>query len=120
MSRSHVLGRLAETMAALHLEHCGYEILARRFRRPGAELDLVIGRRGLVAFVEVKGRSSSAGGLAEEGLHPRQLQRLRRAARLYLAEHPGHRRARLRFDLVAVDFRGDGRGCRLRHFAGII
>ena len=44
-------GRRAETMAAWLLRAKGYRILARRFRVPAGEIDLIVRRGRVVAFV---------------------------------------------------------------------
>ena len=50
-------GVSAETRAAAYLIAKRYRILARRFRTPFGEIDLVARRGNLVVFVEVKARS---------------------------------------------------------------
>ena len=51
-------GRGAETLACWYLWLKGWRILARRARVPGGEIDIVARRRRVLAFVEVKARSS--------------------------------------------------------------
>jgi putative endonuclease len=51
-------GLSAETRAAAYLMATGYRILAKRFRTPYGEIDIVAKRRNLVAFVEVKARAT--------------------------------------------------------------
>jgi putative endonuclease len=51
-------GRGAETLACWYLRLKGWRILARRARVPGGEIDIVARRRRVLAFVEVKARSS--------------------------------------------------------------
>src|SRR5260370_18071376 len=51
-------GLSAESRAAACLMAKGYRILAKRFRTPYGEIDIVARRRNLVAFVEVKARAS--------------------------------------------------------------
>src|SRR3954452_4227109 len=51
-------GRSAEGRAAAWLIAKGYRILAKRFRTPYGEIDIVARRRNLLAFVEVKARAS--------------------------------------------------------------
>ena len=51
-------GRGAETLACWYLRLKGWRVLARRARVPGGEVDVVARRGSVVAFVEVKQRSS--------------------------------------------------------------
>lgn len=93
-------GRFAELVASLRLWLKGYRLLARRFRTPVGEIDLVMRKGDLVVFVEVKARARRAGAL--EALGPRQRRRVTRAAMIFLQRHPEHVACRLRFDLVAI------------------
>ena len=93
-------GRLAETLAALSLRLRGYQVVARRFRTPLGEIDLIVRRGRLLAFVEVKARGDRDQAL--EALGPRQRARTERSAQLFLALHPRFRDHDLRFDVVAV------------------
>jgi len=52
-------GRKAETLAAWWLRFKGWTILARRVRTPLGEVDIVARRGSVVAFVEVKARTSA-------------------------------------------------------------
>ena len=56
--RAEKRGRGAETIAAWWLRLRGWRILARRARVPGGEVDIVARRGRVLAFVEVKARSS--------------------------------------------------------------
>ena len=56
--RAEKRGRGAETIAAWWLRLSGWRILARRARVPGGEVDIVARRGRVLAFVEVKARSS--------------------------------------------------------------
>ena len=53
-------GRQAERICGWWLRLKGWQILARRARTPLGEVDLVVRKPGIVAFVEVKARSSVA------------------------------------------------------------
>lgn len=54
-------GRGAETLACWYLRLRGWRILARRARVVGGEVDIVARRGRVLAFIEVKARSTEAG-----------------------------------------------------------
>lgn len=80
MTRRHAErgGRRAEGKAALWLQLKGWRILGRRVRTPVGEVDLVARRGRMVAFVEVKARSTSAE--ADFALDDYRLRRVAAAA----------------------------------------
>src|SRR5580700_3642784 len=51
-------GLSAESRAALLLVAKAYRILARRWKTPFGEIDIVARRRGILVFVEVKAREN--------------------------------------------------------------
>ena len=93
-------GRRAETIAAWYLRLKGYGVLARRFRGPIGEIDLVARRWGTVIFVEVKARSGDEAGL--EAVGPKARARIARAAEAWLTRYPGAASMKLRFDVIVI------------------
>ena len=105
---SAVSGRRAENIAAAHLEAMGLRVVARNWRRPEAELDIVADDGGTCVFVEVRSRTGEDHGHPLEAITPHKRARVIRAARLYLdQETPAA--SGYRFDVVAVTFWTDGR-----------
>ncbi|EKS33875.1 YraN family protein [Afipia clevelandensis] len=93
-------GLSAESKASAYLIAKGYRILARRFRTPYGEIDIVARRRGLLAFVEVKARASLDD--AAYSVTPQQQQRIVAAAQVWLMTHPEHANFEMRFDVVLI------------------
>ncbi|WP_027534974.1 YraN family protein [Bradyrhizobium sp. WSM3983] len=93
-------GISAESRAAAYLMAKGYRILAKRYRTPHGEIDLVARRRNLIAFVEVKARASL--DEAAYAVTPRQQQRIIDAAQGWLATHPEHAEFEMRFDAMLI------------------
>jgi putative endonuclease len=79
----------------------GFEVVARNWRCPRGELDLVLRRGDLVVVCEVKTRSSTAFGAPVEAVTPAKQARVRRAAARWLEESPRHAGV-VRFDVASV------------------
>jgi putative endonuclease len=93
-------GLSAESRAAAFLMAKGYRILARRFRTPHGEIDIVARKRNLLAFVEVKARASL--DEAAYAVTPRQQARIIAAAQGWLMAHPEHADFDMRFDAMLI------------------
>lgn len=93
-------GWQAERWVAWWLRLRGYRVLARRWQSPVGEIDLIVARGRVIAFVEVKRRPTLEAALAS--LQPRQLARIARAAEAYLQRRADRDRLEPRIDLVAT------------------
>ncbi len=93
-------GHLAEAAAALLLMAKGYRLIARRYKTPLGEIDLVLKRDRTIAFVEVKARPSEREALESVGRMSER--RIVAAADLWLARHPDAAGLDLRYDMVLV------------------
>ena len=78
----------------------GYRIVARRWRSPFGEVDIIARRRRALVFVEVKARNLLDD--AAESVTLRQRQRIIGAAEAWLASHPEDAICDIRFDAVLV------------------
>ena len=76
-------------------------MVARNWRCPSGEIDLVARRGRVVVIVEVKARSSDRFGMPVETVVAAKQGRLRRLAAAWLKD-AGVRGARVRFDVVSV------------------
>lgn len=93
-------GHNAEWLAAAWLMAKGYRWLARRYRTPIGEIDLIVKRGKTVAFVEVKARGDH--GAAEDAVTAAAERRIRNAADIWLARHPDAEGLTFRFDIVLI------------------
>jgi putative endonuclease len=109
-------GRRAEDLAAARLESGGLRIVARNWRRPEAEIDIVADDAGTCVFVEVRSRTGLDRGHPLEAITPSKQARVIRAARHYLDVEAPAAKA-YRFDVVAVTFWDDGRSPDVVHVA---
>ena len=93
-------GHLAEALAAALLLAKGFKLLARRYRTPLGEIDLIVKRGRIIAFVEVKARAFERDAL--ESVGRAEERRMVDAADLWLAKHPDAAGLDLRYDMVVV------------------
>lgn len=87
-------GRSGEGRAALWLQMKGWQVLDRRRKTPLGEIDLIVKRGRVVAFVEVKWRASAAE--LDHAIDERRLSRVAAAA-----------------EAVAHDYAADGEDIRI-------
>jgi putative endonuclease len=78
----------------------GWRILARGWRCPSGEIDILARRGRVLAVIEVKSRNEFDAGAS--ALRPRQRRRIARAAETFLLSRPDLARLDLRFDLMLV------------------
>ena len=94
------LGISAESRAAVWLLAHGYRILARRWKSPLGEIDIIAARRHLLIFVEVKARTKLDD--AAESVTEWQKQWIAAAAEIWLAANPMPAIRDMRFDAILV------------------
>jgi putative endonuclease len=80
-------GREGERRAAWWLWLKGWKILDRRVRTPAGEVDLVVRRGSLIAFVEVKTRATAAD--LDFAIDERRLARVAAAAEVLMPRYAG-------------------------------
>jgi putative endonuclease len=98
---SRGVGQRWEDLAKKRLQAEGYQILARNFRARAGEIDFIAEEKGVLCFIEVKGRGSLRFGAPAEAVTAEKQRRIARAAQEYL------KRKRLgsvscRFDVVSI------------------
>ena len=97
----HALGRFGESCARAYLVRSGWTVLATNYRFGRREVDLVVRKGALVAFVEVKTRAGTGYGAPEEAVTRLKRREIEAVAREFLWRH------RLvdvdvRFDVIAI------------------
>ncbi|HEX3703990.1 MAG TPA: YraN family protein [Vicinamibacterales bacterium] len=102
MSRDKVIfGKTGEDLACEELTRRGYEIVARRCRLHGGELDVIARDGDTLVFVEVKARDGHAFGDAAEAVTAFKRRRIAHLALDYVTRHQ-LRDCPCRFDVVAI------------------
>lgn len=102
MKGKHIeLGKRGETAAEVFLKKKGYRILAKNFRTPSGEIDIVAEHGKMVVFIEVKTRQGVDFGHPLTAVTPAKQKKLSRMAGIFLARHKVTDRD-CRFDVVSV------------------
>lgn len=97
----HRHGVAAEARAMRYLQSRGWVIVAHRFRAGRAEIDLIVRRGRLVAFVEVKARRGEGFGSAQEAVTGAKRRELVKAARAWV-DRWGVASDVYRFDCITI------------------
>ncbi len=98
------LGARGERRAAWFYRLRGYSIVGRNLRLRDGEIDLVVRRGSMLAFVEVKTRQSLTAGEGYEAVDSAKQLRLVRLAGEYLARH--EHRGDIRYDVISLYWTG--------------
>lgn len=103
-------GLRGETFAYWYLRRHGYTIVARNYRlpHPHGEIDLIGWDGDVLAFIEVKTRTTESGGPPEQAVDTAKQEAVERIARHYLARRSRRHASEedvppYRFDILAVE-----------------
>lgn len=113
MAEHNDIGNAAEKMACEWLQSHGYELVYANYRYKHAEIDLIMKHKRLLVFVEVKFRSGTGYGYAEEFVDHKKRQLIIRAADNFIYEKDWHHD--IRFDIVGV-YRSQHGQIAFKHF----
>ena len=100
MGRNNLVGAWGEALAAEFLRKKRYKLLATRYLCRYGEIDLIVGDKKYLVFVEVKLRRSAAFAEARDFVDYRKQERIRTTASIYLAEHETNLQPR--FDVIEI------------------
>ena len=106
--RYYYFGILAELVAALYLRCKFYQIIARRFKSPFGEIDLIAKKGDRIIFIEIKARKDTS---LMDFISKHQQQRIIKASQYFLLKFPRYQNHYLRFDAIIMN-----RYCWPKHF----
>ena len=108
------LGAAGEDASLRRYLDLGFNLVARNWRCPIGEIDLVLSRMGLLVFCEVKTRHGAGFGGGYEAVTWRKQRKLRQLAEVFLLTRRIEP-ARIRFDVASVSA-GPGRAVSVEIF----
>jgi putative endonuclease len=120
MTVKSTIGLYAEQVAGKYLADKGYEILDRNWRRPWGELDIVVKRGDIVAFMEVKANSMASSAFNPENrVDWKKMQKTIRTARTWLAYRKYPDDQEWQIDIIAVTFDVLNRKAKIVHYKNV-
>ncbi|MEV6690657.1 YraN family protein [Micromonospora sp. NPDC051196] len=114
--RNQAVGEYGERCAVRHLIEAGLRPVARNWRCPSGEIDIIAWDGPVLAICEVKTRRNRDFGTPAEAVVGRKARRLRRLAAAWLAA-TGTTADEIRFDVVSVLLPRAGRA-HVEHLKG--
>jgi len=109
------LGERGEMAACGFLKGHGYEILEKNFKCKIGEIDVIARRRGRLAFIEIKTRTSTQFGMPQEAVNLRKQEKIFKVAQWYMKEKK-FEKIPIAFDVVAILWR-EGQAPEMRLIA---
>ena len=110
----HVLGRRGERLAVDYLCEGVWTVMERNYRFGRREVDLIVRKGQLLAFVEVKTRAGDGCGHPEEAVTWKKRREIEAVAAEYLARNPPADDL-VRFDVIAIEVASSGSVTRFEH-----
>lgn len=112
------VGKRGEEIAREFLESRGYRVLARNDKNRFGEIDLVVGKNGILVIVEVRTKSNERAGTPEETINYKKRSVLRKNALSYIARIRW--KGPCRIDAVCVVLGKEGAALRVTHYENIV
>jgi len=101
------IGSDGEDLAVRYLTKKGYRIIARNFKTPLGEIDIIAKDGDTLVFLEVKARTSGSFGYPFEAVNDHKRRKIKNVALLFLKRMKEEPCAR--FDVLSISFAGDGK-----------
>ncbi|MGB9857863.1 MAG: YraN family protein [Dictyoglomaceae bacterium] len=95
------LGKIGEEFALDYFKKKGFEICERNYRTHFGEIDLIVKKKNLLIFIEVKTRKSLKFGEPIEAVDERKQEKIRFIADYYLAKIK-NKSLQVRFDVFSI------------------
>lgn len=94
-------GRRAEARAEQFLRDRGFTLIRRNFREKTGEIDLIMARGDLLAFIEVRYRANPSYGTGAESISRAKQRRIIHTAEMFLQQSRQHWN-QYRFDVISI------------------
>ena len=100
------LGKIGEDLALRKVKRLGYKVVAKNYRCPLGEIDLIAKDRGCLVFIEIKTRKGKSVGYAKEAVDGRKRRQISKVALAFMKSNDCMD-VKARFDVIAINIMGD-------------
>jgi putative endonuclease len=97
---------MGERLALKKIKSLGYKFIAKNYRCPLGEIDLIARDSDCLVFIEIKTRRGRSIGFAKEAINKRKMRQVSKVALAYMKENNCFD-IKARFDVVAINIKGD-------------
>lgn len=118
MNYNQKIGNFGENLAKDYLIKHNYKIIAQNVKISFQEIDIIAYIKGIYVFVEVKTRTSSIYGAADEAVNNRKILNLKKAIIKYLNKANISSR-NIRLDMVSIDINKIKKIAKIKHYKDI-
>jgi len=115
---SKQIGQTGEDLAAKFLKKKGFKVLVKNFSTRFGEIDLIVVKKDLLVFVEVKTRVGDGELNPEWAINWEKIKRVEKMAQVFLAQNKINYQ-NLRIDAVCVSLNPEGKLLRLDHYENL-
>lgn len=100
------LGEMGERLALKKIKRLGYKFIAKNYRCPLGEIDLIARDGDCLVFIEIKTRRGRSIGYAKEAINRRKMRQISKVALAYMKAN-NCCDVKARFDVIAINIKGD-------------
>ncbi len=99
-SKAYYFGFIAEILAIIYLTFKFYDVIAKRFKSPFGEIDIIAKKNNQLIFIEIKARRDTS---SMDFISKRQQSRITQAAQYFLLKSRKYQGYNIRFDAIIMN-----------------
>ncbi len=115
-----LVGNYGEELACKYLLKNGYQVINRNIYNSHKEIDIVAKKENILTFIEVKTRTTSKYGTADDMMSKQKIKNFKKAIGAYLAVKNNEIYINIRMDFIAVDINKTNKSAKIKHYKDII
>ena len=100
MNNNQHLGKTGEKLSVDFLIGKGFKILNRNWRYKKAEIDIIVSKKDILIFIEVKTRKSDYFSRPEDAITSKKIELYQKSAESYLEQN--NLENEVRFDVISI------------------